>query len=283
MISRDDILASVFELPPFPPVATRVLAMLQQERYGAEDLAKIIELDPSLTTKVMRIANGAILGFVEPAKSMRDALVRLGWDRVRQVVIASAVSPYINTEISGYGLQQGDLWRHSIAVAFAAELLAPQTRIAPGLAFTAGLLHDIGKLVMSKYVLDRRTDLDLYTTNGFLSYEEAEVKVFRISHAELGAEVLTMWRFPLDIIEAVRWHHEPENASVQSPLVEIVNLANALALICGVGVGNDGLRFRVSPSAIERFDLSPRKIAELLVQVESRLDAAKEMLDLERG
>ncbi len=278
-----EILSGIYDLPSFPAVATRLIALLQNSDTNIQEIVRIIELDPALTARLLRAANSAYWGLPVRVYHAREAILRLGYDRTAQLVIAMTMGPIMNIEVSGYLLGYRDLWQHSVATAVAAECLAIRVKSQNASeAFTAGLLHDVGKLVMNRFVADNHRKLDELTNTSGQSYAEAETQEFSINHAEVGAEILEYWMLPSSIVNAVRYHHEPQRSYPDGLLlVEIVNVANAMVLMAGIGVGRDGLRFRVDKPSIERFNLSPRAVAEMMSQVASRLEAAKELIDLE--
>ena len=152
----------------------------------------------------------------------------LGLKRLIQLVVASCVSGVMDKPVPGYDLPPGDLWRHSIAVSIAAEaLVKDQNNIDADDIFTPALLHDIGKLILGHFVKDELDDIEKIASKG-VPYVVAENMVLGTDHAEVGAKVLTQWSFPTDVIEAVRWHHDPDFPEMGKAPVDIVYLSNLL-------------------------------------------------------
>ncbi len=145
---------------------------------------------------------------------------------------------------------------HLVAVAIGAEQLAKELHFtAPQYTFTAGLLHDIGKVVLGTFI---EVDAEPILQRAFeeqLSFERAERAVLGIDHAEVGAALLESWHLPEEIIAPVRWHHAPDDAAGDFLVADLVHAADTLSIQCGLGVGIDGLNYRVSPSVMTRLHL----------------------------
>ncbi|MDK9700588.1 MAG: HDOD domain-containing protein [bacterium] len=279
MNRRADILSQLSDLPTFPPAALKLMQLLRHPDTTIPEITKIIELEPALTSRVLRMANSAFYGLPVRVGTVRDAIIRLGFAKITEIVIASSVNPMLSVEIPGYDLEHNDLWRHSVAVAIAAKQIASMQhpQIAE-YAFTAGLLHDIGRLIMSSYVAPVRDQLYSIAEREELSYDEVENKEFDISAAEAGGEVLAHWQLPDEIVTAVRYHLTPDLAPGDQTLTEVIHLANGLILMTGIGVGTDGLRFRMNTTVVEKFGLNPVAVAKLMNEVHTQLVAADELI-----
>ena len=165
-----------------------------------------------MTANLLKLANSAYFGMPSKIGSVRQAVLLLGLKRLIQMVIASCVSALMDRPVSGYDLSPGELWRHSIAVTVAAEGLVKELNIeAAEEIFTAALLHDVGKLVLGDFVQDDFKKIEDILSQG-ISFETAENMVLGVNHADIGAEILRKWSLPPELVNAVRWHHDPESA-----------------------------------------------------------------------
>jgi putative nucleotidyltransferase with HDIG domain len=151
----------------------------------------------------------------------------LGANRLKQIVLATSTSNVLGQALPGYDLKAGDLWRHSIAVSNVAVALANYKKLSePDNIFTPGLLHDVGKLVLGRFVEEHFEAIRQLVSNG-VSLVVAENMVLGTDHAEIGAQILSQWSFPPDVLNAVRFHHNPDmmnNGNIQNDLLYLANL-----------------------------------------------------------
>jgi putative nucleotidyltransferase with HDIG domain len=192
--------------------------------------------------------------------SVSKALTLLGLKKLNQLIMASCVTAIMNKTVTGYDLPAGDLWRHSVAVSVAAEDLVRELGLTEAEdIFTAALLHDMGKIIMGKFVQDKLDEIkELAGTE--TPFEQAEQEVLGTDHAEIGAKILEKWSLPEDVVLAVRWHHQPDLAPNESVVTDVVHVANVLCLMMGVGVGIGGLQHQPSPAVVKRLGLSARQL-----------------------
>jgi len=172
----------------------------------------------------------------------------LGLKRFTQIVLASCASNTMDEHVEGYDIPPGELWQHSIAVSKAAEALAKFAKLTDPIDFfTPALLHDLGKLVLGIFVKNEIQTIETVVAKG-VPLEVAEHMVLGTDHAEIGSQILANWSFPSDIVNAVRWHHNPERLKNSNMQPEIVYLSN---LLCQVSEGNssDDRPF-IMPSAV---------------------------------
>ena len=179
--------------------------------------------------------------------------------------VTMCMSTVMKKPLPGYDLPHGELWRHSVAVSVAAELVVKSLKI-PGAdeVFTAALLHDIGKLILGGFVQDDLRQIEEMVAKG-IAFEVAEFIVLGIDHAQIGARILEKWSFPTDLVNAVSWHHDPETCENHCTFSDIVHVANILGLMSGYGKGNKGLEVTVSNPVTERLGFKPSHL-EILAE-----------------
>jgi putative nucleotidyltransferase with HDIG domain len=226
----------------------------------------ILRRDPGLTANVLRIANSAYFGIPSKVGSIRQAVILLGLKRLIQMVIAACVSAIMDKSVPGYDLPPGELWRHSIAASVAAECLVKVLKVeAAEEIFTAALLHDVGKLVLGDFVKDEFKQIETAVSQG-ISFEMAEKIVLGTNHADVGARILTKWLLPPEIVNAVQFHHAPEESERLSNMLDIVHVANFISMMIGIGIGRDGLQHEPSAEVTERLGLEPSHLEKVASQ-----------------
>ena len=252
--------------PSMPGAAVKLLALIDDPEINVAQIEDILRQDPGLTANLLKLANSAYFGIPSKIGSVRQAVLLLGLKRLIQMVIASCVSAIMDKPVPGYDLPAGELWRHSIAVTVAAEGLVKELDVeAAEEIFTAALLHDVGKLVLGEFVADDFQKIENALAGG-VAFEEAENQVLGTNHAEVGARILSQWSLPDNIVNAVRWHHDPDSAAHNDLMLDIVHVANVLCLMIGIGVGRDGLQHKPSAAVVERLGLGPGHLEKIASQ-----------------
>lgn len=211
-------------LPTLPLVASRLLEAIANPATSSEEVARIVSLDPALTARTLKLANSDFYGFPRKVGSVDLAVVVLGANTVRDLVLSAAVFQTLGqADLNG-------LWNHCMATGVAARTLAARTgyRLA-GEAYAAGVLHDIGKVAVRQSFPNRFEGIVALAREQQLSIAEAERGVLGSDHAEVGGWLAERWGLPADLVEAIAFHHRPERASVNPQLVNLVHLANSLA------------------------------------------------------
>jgi len=284
MNHRKEILAKVESMPSMPPMVMEAMRLLQNPSADMAQLVRAVEYDPGLTANVLRLANSGLFGRPRSVHSVRDAIVRLGTRNIFQLLVTSVVFPLVSRPVKGYDLAPGQLWAHSVAVAVGVEERSRTLGSAPSpYAFTAALLHDIGKIVMGTFVeLDVAPIMSLAHRER-LSFEHAEQAVLGINHAEVGALTLNSWELPEEIVKVCRWHHEPDRFDGNTLVVDLVHVADAMCLVEGIGAGCDGLHYHVSPAVAARLNLKTDVAEPVICRILARLDDAKELLGTDVG
>jgi len=202
----------------------------------------------------------------------------LGLKRLIQMVIAACVSAIMDKPVPGYDLPPGELWRHSIAVSVAAEGLVKELNAdAAEEIFTAALLHDVGKLVLGQFVQNEYQQIETAISQG-ISFEMAEKIVLGANHADIGARILTNWSLPQEIINAVQFHHAPEDAPQVNTMLDIVHVANFMSMMIGIGIGRDGLHHQPSAEVTERLGLEPGHLEKVASQTTQWVKELSEVL-----
>jgi putative nucleotidyltransferase with HDIG domain len=243
-----------------PASGIRMLTLLENPEASVDAIEDILRQDPGLTAMVLKLANSAYFGIPTKVGSTRQAVILLGLRRLVQLVIASCVSAIMGRPVPGYDLTPGDLWRHSIAVAIAAEALV-KNKTGGELedVFTAALLHDAGKIVLGRFVQEELPDIKRITAGG-VPFVLAENMVLGTDHAVIGATILESWAFPPDVVQAARWHHDPEAAGARPILNDIVHLADQMCQKNAGGRYLDNTPEELSLTVLWRLGLSEKQL-----------------------
>ncbi len=265
----------VRDLPALPDTVVRVMHLADDPKAGIGDIAKALVSDQALAARVLKLANSAFYGASRRIATVSEAVVILGLRTTRNLVMASGCQEILESEVAGYGLPRGALLRHSLACAAAAQALAKRSKYrGTEEAFVAGLLHDLGKVVMNLYLGDQFLQVLMLAAAGGITYAEAEQAVFSFDHAEAGACLLERWNLPPSLVAAVRYHHAPLDAPGDSPLPSVVHVADAVCLTLGIGLGLDGLAYTLQPEALERLGLTAGDFEEVAAETCDLLAAA---------
>ncbi len=227
------IMLKVSSFPSMPQAGVKLMALLEQKDIAIDEIAQIMRYDPGLTANVLKLANSAYFGIPTKVGSLKQAVMFLGLKRFTEIVVAACVSDNMSKAVEGYDLPPGELWHHSIAVSNTAEALVKfKKNIKDENVFTPALLHDMGKLVLGTFVKEEFHHIKKIAAQG-IPFEVAENMVLGTDHAEIGAQILAHWSFPGDVIDSVRWHHNPERIKNSNMQTEIVYLSNLLCQSCG--------------------------------------------------
>jgi putative nucleotidyltransferase with HDIG domain len=264
-MSAEDIAASVAELPALPASVAQVIGACDDGDMTVGQLSQLILRDQSLTAGMLRLANSAFYGHARRVTTVTDAIVLLGFSAIKSLAISTHTTRLLNRALPGYGLVRGELLRHSVSVALTARRLAVAVQLAPvEEAFVAGLLHDIGKTILSSRLEGAYEELADVARARRQAFHEVEIELLGFDHAELGAQVARAWSFPADLEEAIRHHHLPARAERKPRLAHTVHLADAACMMLGVGLGVDGLAYGVDPASLDALGIDAGDLERLM-------------------
>jgi putative nucleotidyltransferase with HDIG domain len=228
-LTPDELDRAVARLQPIPQVALKIMRMLQGDDYGLQQIALEVSRDQVLTAKVIRACNAAYLGAREEIQSIDQALLLLGGRMVGTMILSSAMASFYGAAPRGYSMTRGGLYHHAVSTAVVSVQLATITKKVPrDLAYTAGLLHDVGKVLLDQYVAPARP---LFYREVFVDgadLRDVERAVLGISHDEAGARLADLWSFPAVLKNVIAHHSNPSEAEGDKTLTYLVYLADLL-------------------------------------------------------
>lgn len=222
-------LESIEELPMLSAVAVSINGMLQDMDTSADELSNVIEKDPAIVAKLLKLTNSSFFGFSSKVSNTAHAVVILGFNTVLNAVLSMAV---IDALGAGHdkrsGLDMSEFWNHAVAVAVVSRHLSRSRGHRHENAFTAGIIHDIGKIVMAQYFKERFLVLMDYVSAEGVTFRTAEKRLFPMGHDAMGAFLSRRWHLPDDLSAAIAQHHHPEMMPEVNQLALVVHAADAI-------------------------------------------------------
>ena len=238
-------------LPTLPTVYAQVEQKCADPNVGADQLAEVIETDPSITMKLLKLSNSAFFGFRREIKSVRDAVSLLGNETVKNAVLSISVFEATKDQKESAGLDKKEFWRHSTAVGSAARFIAKKMKIQRDEAFTAGILHDIGKVILDGLFIEFYEPILALVKEKQISLFEAETAGLQLTHSGLGKELAESWKIPAGLIDAIAFHHTPKSSDLDPELCNLVHIGDVCARNLGFGFGGDPYTPVLDPFAAE--------------------------------
>jgi len=283
MMTALELVSKAKNLPPVPHAALKLVSLLDQPAVSNDEVVQALRCDNVLTAKLLRACNSPYFGLAEPVSSVDQAVFILGHQQILHIVLTIAFGSAMVVPLPGYAVEASELWRHSLITATAGEIIANEftdLNIDPPVAFTVGLLHDIGKLVLSQTLTaDVQADIRNRIEHGKLSRAEAERDVLGTDHAEVGSLLLQSWHLPEDVVEAVANHHHPV-LQPRPRLSVVTHLANCLAHLAGSAPGWDGYAVRISNDVVTTLEISPEQIERLILNVRDSFERVDQFMSL---
>lgn len=282
-MTANELVARAKDLRIASQAALQLVSLLDRPEAGNDDVVQIMRFDNVLTAKLLRACNSSAFGFSEAVASVDQAVLLLGHQQILQIVLTLEFSATMTVPLAGYAVEAKELWHHSLATASAAELLAKgglDTDADSAVAFTAGLLHDIGKLVMNQALTEETQELIRDRINNEqISRVEAERAVLGTDHAEAGAVLLQSWKLPEEIVEAVKNHHCPV-ITPRPKLSAIIHIADVVAHLAGSAPGWEAFAISVDPRVADVFEISPDRLQTLVLEVRDTFERVDELMKM---
>jgi HD-like signal output (HDOD) protein len=255
-------------VPTLPKVLERVVSALEDQDVDFENVAELIEIDQALASQILRLANSAFYSTQGAVSRVSQALLILGAVVARSVVLSSAVLDIRKVGLRGF-------WEHSLGCAVAAGALATVTGLGhPEEVSAAGLLHDLGKVVIYKELPEAFDQMVTRAGEERRSFRDVELELLGVDHGEIASWLVERWHFPACLAEPIAFHHAPRRARIARDETAIVHVANSLVRALGYGSGGDPLVPPIDAHAWERLQLTPARLDRALELFETDLDQA---------
>ncbi|MBN1931956.1 MAG: HDOD domain-containing protein [Desulfobacterales bacterium] len=233
-----------------------------------KEIGSVLETDQAIAARVLKLANSAYYGLSGMVSSIQHAAVVLGHEKLGEIITLAGTSNFLGKKLKGYGMGAGDLWRHSLAVAYGSKIIAGRRN--PKLAndaFSAGLFHDAGKIILDPYLFENKEVFHEQIKNHQKTLQSAEKKILGFDHAEIASEFCMKWNIPESLSIAIKYHHEP-CLSQENELSYILNMANSIAIMTGIGANiDDTLQNQIDKKTMEFLNLQDEDVDHIKIEV----------------
>ena len=268
MMTRADVLKRierVTNLPTLPDVVTRIIKMVDSPETTAIDIGNEIAKDQVLSAKVLKLVNSGFYGFSQPIKTISHAMVLLGFNVVKSLLLSASVFDIMAQAIDG-------LWAHSLACATASGIIAKKVDLPdPEEISVSGLLHDLGKVVESEYFRQEFVQITKLVEEKDLLFYEAEERVMSIHHATVGEWLLEQWRLPRQLVDPIAYHHNFHPARDNADRTAVVHIADVLVKANGYGFSGDSRVPVLDPAAMKHIQLTMDDLREVMATLDEEV------------
>ncbi len=264
---RYGILKTMGELPPMPQVVSKAQEILANPDSSLVQLANVVEMDPALASKILKLANSAYYGLSGKVSSVQHASVLLGYKVLGELIVMAGISSFMDKTLKGYDLESGCLWRHSITVAIGSKIIA--NKFKPKLepeVFFAGLIHDIGKLILDRYIDERKEEFKIVLNGSDKPFFLAEREILGFDHSEMGSDFCEKWNIPTFQSHAIKFHHNPSGGN-GNDLAYILHIADAIAGISENGEIKDMEHLSIEDGALEFLGIRENRLHEIMDEI----------------
>jgi HD-like signal output (HDOD) protein len=271
-----DLVDEVRDLPlTVSAVLAQVIAECDNADASVSSLSRIMAGDQALAAMVLKLANSAYYGYARKIESLPDAIVLLGFASVKNLAITASITRLLAADRDEFADTRSALFDHSLAAGVAARILGRTRRISGEKAFVAGLLHDLGLIVLVCYRKADFAEILRVARERDCEMHKVEMEVIGFEHAELGSLVAAEWKFPPALCEALRYHHDPGSAVVDPTLAKAVHCADWIAKHIGIGFEQPGMPEWPDAESASEFDIDEHTISNLESEVRAEyLDGA---------
>ena len=284
--TSQDILKAIKKVPVLSSSVSQIMDIISKDDHCLADLVNIIRFDSALTANILKTANSAFYGISTEVCNVDRAISLIGEDSVINITLKKGLAKLFDKELTGYKSASGELWRHDLRTAIASKKIAKlnKNHISSEIAFTGGLLHDIGKAVISSFLGETSSKIIEAIDKGRVKdFYEAEQRLLGMDHAMVGFELAQHWNLPEALTHIIRYHHIPSEApSDLKPIVYCVHLGDILAMMAGCGTGADTLYYPLDNSYVNFIDLSKDDLHLLVLEVEEEFQKSMAQVNSSR-
>ncbi len=278
MVDKDNILYArivnkITELMPLPETIQKIVDLTRNPDTPLKKISDALESDEAMATKVLKLANSSFYGFSKQVKTISHAVVCLGFNTIKQMALTAHSFSVLDKQLDGYYLDRGAMFQHSFGTALASRLLATKMYYPNAEeVYLMGLLHDVGKVILNQFAEQEFNKVIEEYNKGGLMFYEAERKVLGFDHGDIGSAVCQKWNLSDDIVETIRCHHNPEEASAGNISVHMVHIANIIVSIMGLGIGAGGVDQKISEKSLSVLNLKEEDISMLMMSIMDELE-----------
>lgn len=263
MIKMSDVIAEIEFLPPFSKVAQKAITLLKKEEYNMKEMAELIKYDPSLTANILKVVNSAAYAKSREVSDLQTALSLLGARQMTRIITMSAAKGYFSKHMEGYESNQGEIWEHSLTVAIISqELIHYEPSVDGDVLFTAALLHDIGKIILSQYIQEDWEKIQHLMQEEDLDFIAAEKQVIGFTHPMVGSAILRKWNFSKTITEVAKYHKS--FSRVENPYVHLTALADYISMVMGKVSQRDAMMYAGYEKLLKKYNIKTTELDEIV-------------------
>ncbi len=256
---------SIVRLPALPAVSMEVVNLVDNPRSSAASLARVISKDQVLTARLLKIANSPFYGFPRRIATIDFAIVVLGFDALKDIVISVSLLSALNKQDSKF-FDPRAFWDHCVAAGAAARRFSHDFNYrVSGEAFVAGLLHDIGILIETQYFTREFREVVKMMKTRSISFIEAEKEIFGATHADIGSWLAERWNLPEQLVEAIKFHHNPGDAENNKELVALINFVDVLSHRLQIGFLDLDSAHDFDPEALKILNLTEEMVTDEMI------------------
>ena len=259
------IIEKIDDLPTLPRTVLKITELVNDPKSSAKDLARVITDDQVLTARLLKLVNSSFYGFPERISTVTGAIVLLGFDAIRNLLLTTSVFDLFANHNRKKKQDQEKFWDHSLGCAVGAKVIGNYLRHDKiEELFVSGLLHDIGKIVEMMYLSDEYTKVVTVIDSENILMTAAENKVLGYNHAEVGKLLAEKWNLPAKLVQVIAYHHQPANAGSFAMEAAIVHLADIFCRALNMGYGGDNKIPPLDGSAWERLKIGTGAIDTIM-------------------
>ncbi len=275
----NEIIKKLDALRSVSNVTNRIMELTTDPDGSLLELAEIVRYDQALTVNLLRMCNSAYYGFPVPVDSVDHAVNLLGMNKTVELALIGSFGQCMANAQKGYGLRKGELWTSSVASALLSKSFAEKRypNLDKFLIYTASLIKDIGKIVIDEYVGKALKKIMYLVNKKKYSFDEAETEVLGIDHAELGGLIAEKWNFNPKMVFLIRNHHLNRPNATADREASIIHIVDIVSRMMNVGIGADGLAYRVYDEMFSHLVLSETDVKELMTQFKLHLNIAEQL------
>ena len=267
-----EIEGAIKRVRPIPQIALKIIRMIRDANVSLKDISEELRTDQVLSAKVIRLCNSAFLGLGQKIDAIDRALVFLGEKQFLQLIISSSVEDFFPGTEKGYSLCKGGIYKHALGTALVSEVLADFAGTVPSdIAYTAGLLHDIGKVVLDQNMAAAYPLFYRRIQEDGISLTVVEREEFGIDHAEAGGRLGEAWALPDNLIDVIRHHHDPEEATVDPQLSYVVYLADLIMSLFLAGQELERLNTNELAARLKAAGIKPEQFPRVIDSIPNRI------------
>ena len=281
----EEIVEKVQKLPTLPSVANKITSLINDPTCTAIRLAEVIDKDQSLTTRVLRLVNSAFYSLSAEVTNVKHGIALLGFKTISQMVISISVFDVFAGKY-GEEFDRRGFWKHSVGCGVISKIVAQRAQYPKeDDCFTAGLLHDIGKVVLDQYLHEDMIQVIQRTREKEISFGDAEQEVLGLNHADIGGQVMKKWNIPLPVLVAVQHHHQTPDerngsAFSQDLIVDIVRLSDVICKCENIGFTGDSITPVLKEDLWERLPFDKKSIDDVVQKSAEEIEKASILIDL---